>query len=80
VKVKGEVVNDGLSYGGYDIEICALGGGNKQVNCHIEEWSPADDETFLKKTPVVIKGEFRYDSYTGRWEIVSDTKPEVYRE
>lgn len=80
VKVRGEVVNDGQSYGGYDMEICPLGGGYKQVNCHIEEWSPASNETFLKKTPVVVKGEYRYDSYSGRWEIVSDTEPMVYRE
>lgn len=78
VKVRGEVVSVGESYGGSDIEICPLGGGYKQVNCHIKDWS--QDDNILKKTPVVIKGEYKYDSYTGRWEIVSDNPPEVYRE
>lgn len=80
VKVRGEVVDVGESYGGSDIEICPLGGGYKNVNCHIKGWSQGENRTVLKKTPVVVKGEFKYDSYTGRWEIVSDDKLEVYRE
>ena len=78
VKVRGEIVSVGGSYGGSDIEIFRLGGGYNQVNCHIKDWNQND--TILKKTPVVIKGEYKYDSYTGRWEIVSDDPPEVYRE
>lgn len=80
VKVRGEVVDVGESYGGSDIEICPLGGGYKNVNCHIKGWTQGENRTVLKKTPVVVKGEFKYDSYTGRWEIVSDDKPEIYRE
>ncbi len=80
IKVRGEVVSIGESYGGSDLEICTLGGGYKQVNCHIKDWPQKENVTILKKTPVVVKGEYKYDSYTGRWEIVSDSSPEIYSE
>ena len=80
VKIRGEVSTLELSNGGLETEINPLDGGYKRINCFIKNYTPQEDQTLVKNTPIEVKGEFRYNHYTGRWEIITEKKPKIHTE
>lgn len=84
VKVNGEVkdlrkVGNEISVvNDTSLDIAPIDGYTNRLNVYVEGWDYRDNYGVTLDDNIVVKGEFVYDSFRGRWKIVTSEKPEVH--
>lgn len=78
VKVRGSV--KGLRNIGNDtsLDIATLGNRTNRLNVYVKGWDYSDNYGVTLDDNIVVRGVFVYDSFNGRWKIISQKIPETH--
>ncbi len=74
-KIRGEVIS--ITSVGEDtiLELKPLNGEDCLLMVRIKEWDFTETYSISRGSIIVVKGSFEYDTYRGRWCIVSENQP-----
>lgn len=78
VTVRGSVDDIRKLGDGMRIELAPLQGPNHSLEIYVKEWDYTDRYGVVMGDIVEVEGRFTYDTFHGRWKIVTDEAPETH--
>lgn len=78
VTVRGSIEGMRKLGNGTLIELAPLNGSNHRLEINVESWDYTEQYGVVRKDIVEVQGKFVYDSFHGRWKILTEDVPEVH--
>ncbi|MFO7792660.1 MAG: hypothetical protein R6W73_06745 [Candidatus Saliniplasma sp.] len=75
-KIRGEILSLQIIADDTILELEPLDGMDCELMIRIEDWDFTENYSISKGSVIVVRGNFGYDSYRGRWCITTESSPE----